>query len=180
MQTLIFGLLASLTSFFRTVGNGAFFVIGLGLTYLFANFGPNATTFVVPAEAFPTKVRATAHGISAASGKLGAVLGSTLLLNLWYSYCTSSKDGSGMPNCGVAGAVTAESDRGIVAVMWVCAGVSAAGLLVSLLLTREAMGLSLEDVDLTGEGDSLSGALHRLREIPQWGFARAFSDATPF
>jgi PHS family inorganic phosphate transporter-like MFS transporter len=44
------------------------------LSQLFLNAGPNATTFLIPAEVFPTRVRATAHGISAASGKVGAVL----------------------------------------------------------------------------------------------------------
>lgn len=40
----------------------------------FFNFGPNSTTFIIPAEAFPTAVRSTGHGISAASGKLGAII----------------------------------------------------------------------------------------------------------
>lgn len=38
------------------------------------NAGPNATTFLLPVEVFPTRVRGTAHGIAAASGKAGAVL----------------------------------------------------------------------------------------------------------
>ncbi|KAK3672049.1 hypothetical protein LTR78_008019 [Recurvomyces mirabilis] len=44
------------------------------LSQLFLNMGPNATTFLLPVEVFPTRVRATAHGIAAASGKAGAVL----------------------------------------------------------------------------------------------------------
>ena len=36
--------------------------------------GPNATTFLIPAEVFPTRVRGTAHGLSAASGKVGALI----------------------------------------------------------------------------------------------------------
>nr|ODN89126.1 phosphate:H+ symporter [Cryptococcus depauperatus CBS 7841] len=40
----------------------------------FQNFGPNTTTFIIPAEGFPTRYRSTAHGISAASGKLGAIV----------------------------------------------------------------------------------------------------------
>ncbi|KAK6940680.1 Major facilitator, sugar transporter-like [Dillenia turbinata] len=51
------------------------FVIMYSLTFFFANFGPNATTFVVPAEIFPARFRSTCHGISAASGKLGAMVG---------------------------------------------------------------------------------------------------------
>lgn len=51
------------------------FVILYALTFFFANFGPNATTFVVPAEIFPARLRSTCHGISAAAGKLGAIVG---------------------------------------------------------------------------------------------------------
>jgi PHS family inorganic phosphate transporter-like MFS transporter len=42
----------------------------------FFNFGANATTFVIPAEVFPTRVRGFAHGLSAASGKCGAIIAS--------------------------------------------------------------------------------------------------------
>lgn len=38
-------------------------------------FGPNVGTYVLPAICFPTQIRSTCHGISAFSGKLGAVLG---------------------------------------------------------------------------------------------------------
>lgn len=38
------------------------------------NFGPNATTYIIPAEIFPTRYRATCHGISAGAGKLGSIL----------------------------------------------------------------------------------------------------------
>jgi MFS transporter, PHS family, inorganic phosphate transporter len=44
------------------------------LANFFQNFGPNTTTFVIPGEVFPTRYRSTAHGISAASGKLGAII----------------------------------------------------------------------------------------------------------
>ncbi|KAL1613043.1 hypothetical protein SLS60_001275 [Paraconiothyrium brasiliense] len=44
------------------------------LAQFFFNFGPNATTFITPAEIFPTRVRSTGHGISAGLGKLGAVI----------------------------------------------------------------------------------------------------------
>ncbi|PFH52894.1 hypothetical protein AMATHDRAFT_55725, partial [Amanita thiersii Skay4041] len=50
------------------------FVFLYCLANFFQNFGPNTTTFVVPGEAFPTRYRSTAHGISAASGKLGAIV----------------------------------------------------------------------------------------------------------
>ena len=50
------------------------FVFLYCLTNFFQNFGPNTTTFIVPGEAFPTSYRSTAHGIAAASGKLGAIV----------------------------------------------------------------------------------------------------------
>ncbi|VAI38669.1 unnamed protein product [Triticum turgidum subsp. durum] len=59
-----------------TPGNHIGFVVLYGLTFFFANFGPNSTTFIVPAEIFPARLRSTCHGISAAAGKLGAIVGS--------------------------------------------------------------------------------------------------------
>jgi len=43
--------------------------------FFFANFGPNATTFIIPAELFPTEWKSTGHGFSAATGKAGAIVG---------------------------------------------------------------------------------------------------------
>lgn len=50
-----------------------FFVYCLLLFSL--NFGPNITTFVLPAQTFPSPVRATMNGVSAALGKVGAFVG---------------------------------------------------------------------------------------------------------
>lgn len=65
------------------------FVLLYGMSYFFTEFGPNTTTFVVPAEVFPTQVRALANGISAGAGKIGAFLGAlivpTLLVHLQLS-----------------------------------------------------------------------------------------------
>lgn len=52
----------------------AVFIILFALIQFFFQFGANATTFIIPAEVFPTRFRATAHGISAACGKAGAIL----------------------------------------------------------------------------------------------------------
>lgn len=51
------------------------FLVLYSLTFFFANFGPNSTTFIVPSEVFHTRFRSTLHGISAAMGKLGAIVG---------------------------------------------------------------------------------------------------------
>lgn len=50
------------------------FIVLFTLLQFFQNFGPNTTTFIVPGEVFPTRYRSTGHGISAASGKLGAIV----------------------------------------------------------------------------------------------------------
>ena len=65
------------------------FIVIYAFTFFFSNYGPNTTTFVYPTEVFPTKIRTTAHGISASMGKLGAAI-STLffpvLLASWGKY----------------------------------------------------------------------------------------------
>ncbi|KAF9283672.1 Inorganic phosphate transporter pho84 [Linnemannia elongata] len=50
------------------------FIFLFALTQFFQNFGPNATTFIIPGEVFPTRYRSTGHGISAGMGKLGAIV----------------------------------------------------------------------------------------------------------
>jgi hypothetical protein len=44
----------------------------------FGQCGPNCTTFLIPAEIFPTEIRTMCHGISASAGKLGALIASIL------------------------------------------------------------------------------------------------------
>ncbi len=51
------------------------FLLIFGLSYFFAEFGPNTTTFVLAAEVYPTSVRATGHGLSAGVAKFGAFIG---------------------------------------------------------------------------------------------------------
>ncbi|KUL90275.1 hypothetical protein ZTR_01977 [Talaromyces verruculosus] len=62
----------------------ALYIIGQTLF----NFGPNATTYMLPAELFPTRYRATCHGISAASGKLGSIL--VELFTVYYNIGSTS------------------------------------------------------------------------------------------
>mmetsp|Transcript_8427 Transcript_8427/g.23347 ORF Transcript_8427/g.23347 Transcript_8427/m.23347 type:complete len:822 (-) Transcript_8427:167-2632(-) len=65
-------------------------------TSFFGQVGPNATTFLIPAEIFPTEIRTICHGIAAASGKLGALLAavafhqaqSDLDMFLFSGYCS--------------------------------------------------------------------------------------------
>lgn len=45
-------------------------------------FGPNVATYVAPVVSFPAEVRSTFHGLSAMSGKLGAVVGAFVFVPL--------------------------------------------------------------------------------------------------
>lgn len=64
------------------------------LCQFFFNFGPNATTFIVPGECFPTRYRSTSHGISAASGKVGAIIAQVLIGPLRVRGNVTAKDSS--------------------------------------------------------------------------------------
>lgn len=70
------------------------------LSSFFNQFGPNSVTFLVAAEVFPTPIRATAHGFSAAVGKLGALTASIL-----YNYIDTQTKFYVVPWFGLAGMV---------------------------------------------------------------------------
>jgi MFS family permease len=70
------------------------------ISSFFNQFGPNSVTFLVAAEVFPTPVRASAHGFSAAIGKLGALLAAIL-----YNYISVPMRFLVVPWFGLAGAV---------------------------------------------------------------------------
>ncbi len=74
-----------------------------------------------PAEIFPVRVRTTSHGIAAASGKLGAFIGTYALTAL-------------LPAIGLS------KTSGIVA------GVAVLGLLATVTLLPEPKGISLEEL----------------------------------
>ncbi|KAJ5198786.1 uncharacterized protein N7498_007903 [Penicillium cinerascens] len=70
------------------------------ITTFFNQFGPNCITFLVAAEVFPTPIRGTAHGISAASGKLGA-----LAISIIGAYTTTEQQFYIVPWFGLVGAL---------------------------------------------------------------------------
>jgi MFS transporter, PHS family, inorganic phosphate transporter len=96
------------------------FLLAYGISYFFTEFGPNVTTFVLPGEVFPTRARATGHGISAGIGKLGAFIGVFLFPVLQHSL-------------------------GLRGTLLLTAGVSVLGALLTLVLPEPA-GRSLEDI----------------------------------
>ncbi|CAK4700206.1 unnamed protein product [Aphanomyces euteiches] len=73
LLTILFLVMAIWLDQFKTDYRNLFVVL-YSLAQFFFNFGPNATTFIIPAEVFPMAVRSTGHGISAASGKAGAII----------------------------------------------------------------------------------------------------------
>ena len=97
------------------------FLIVYGISYFFTEFGPNATTFVYPAELFPVRARTTGNGIAAGAGKIGGFMGVFLFPILM--------------NAG-----------GLFAAELTAASVSVLGLLVTLLLLPETKGKSLEEL----------------------------------
>jgi MFS transporter, PHS family, inorganic phosphate transporter len=105
------------------VKNLAPFLILYGISYFFTEFGPNMTTFIYPAELFPTEVRTTGHGISAGAGKMGAFIGAFLFPDFLNS------------SLGIRGAMTI---AGIVAVV---------GLALTFWSLPETRGKSLEELE---------------------------------
>ncbi|EME29875.1 Probable metabolite transport protein GIT1 [Galdieria sulphuraria] len=55
----------------------AAFIITYGIYFFFSIFG-ECTTYMIPSEVFPTVLRGTCHGISAAFGRTGAVVGTQI------------------------------------------------------------------------------------------------------
>ncbi|XP_008224362.1 PREDICTED: probable inorganic phosphate transporter 1-3 [Prunus mume] len=132
------------------------FVVMYSFTFFFANFGPNATTFVVPAEIFPARLRSTCHGISAAAGKAGAIIGA-----LGFLYAAQSKD----PTKTDAGYPTGIGVKNSLIMLGV---INFFGMLFTLLVP-ESKGKSLEE--LTGENEEEEGTEQQAtsaRTVPVW------------
>ncbi|URD87462.1 Sugar transporter [Musa troglodytarum] len=116
-----------------TKGNHIGFIVMYAFTFFFANFGPNSTTFIVPAEIFPARLRSTCHGISAASGKLGAIVGSFGFLYLAQNQDPAKADRGYRAGIGVRNS------------LFLLAGCSLLGLACSFLVP-ESKGKSLEEI----------------------------------
>ena len=64
-----------LSIFYNTIRTLPTIFVGLyAMTFLCANAGPNSTTFILPTLVFKSNT-ATCHGLSAAAGKVGAMVG---------------------------------------------------------------------------------------------------------
>ncbi|GLT42344.1 hypothetical protein SLA2020_163470 [Shorea laevis] len=120
------------------------FVVMYSLTFFFANFGPNATTFVVPAEIFPARLRSTCHGISAASGKLGAIVGAFGFLYLAQNQDKTKADAGYPAGIGIRNALL------------VLGGINALGFLFTFMVP-ESKGKSLEEMSGENEDEAAEG-----------------------
>lgn len=66
---------------YNTLNKGSMLALYVVAQFFF-NVGPNTTTFIVPGECFPTRYRSTGHGISAAAGKIGAIVAQVISIPL--------------------------------------------------------------------------------------------------
>jgi len=71
MCFILYMVMAASSNKLIDTNNGPLLLILYGLSFFFNNFGPGATTFLLPAKVFPLEIKATLNGIAAASGKIG-------------------------------------------------------------------------------------------------------------
>ncbi|KAK6159762.1 hypothetical protein DH2020_003143 [Rehmannia glutinosa] len=116
------------------------FLIMYGLTFFFANFGPNSTTFIVPAEIFPARLRSTCHGISAAAGKAGAIVGA-----FGFLYAAQNQDKT-KTDAGYPAGI------GIRNSLFILGGINLLGFACTFLVP-EANGKSLEEMSRDNEDE---------------------------
>jgi MFS family permease len=95
--------------------------LGFILFNVMMNLGPNATTFLLPAELFPTKIRASGHGLAAGAAKFGAAVGLFFLPGF-------------------------KSHYGIVATVLVMGFICLIALIVTIATRIETTGRSLEEL----------------------------------
>lgn len=100
MDFILFIIPAFNYQFYTSPANIKSFQAMYFLSSFFNQFGPNSVTFLVAAEVYPTPIRATAHGLSAAAGKLGALLASVL-----YNYIDTQTKFYVVPWFGLGGMI---------------------------------------------------------------------------
>ncbi|KAJ2892342.1 uncharacterized protein MKZ38_009951 [Zalerion maritima] len=76
--TIIFAVMGF---WYHSLSSSSLLALYILAQFLF-NLGPNTTTFVIPGECFPTRYRSTAHGFSAAMGKVGAIIAQVISVPL--------------------------------------------------------------------------------------------------
>jgi len=131
--------------------NHTAFVVLYSFTFFFSNFGPNSTTFVVPAEIFPARLRSTCHGISAAAGKAGAIVGA-------FGFLYAAQDRK-VPTAGYPKGI------GVKNALLVMGGVNALGFLFTFLVP-ETKGKSLEELSRENEEEGVGSSRRPNQTLP--------------
>ncbi|KAG8728382.1 Inorganic phosphate transporter pho84 [Ceratobasidium sp. 423] len=124
------------------------------LANFFQNFGPNTTTFIIPGEAFPTRYRATAHGIAAASGKLGAIVSQIVFSRLKAS--RKNCNGPLEDPAGTGSLCCNDPDKFVKSIMFAFAAFTLTGAAATLLI-EETKGRTLEDISNEDQGNFIYG-----------------------
>eukprot|EP01088_Endostelium_zonatum_P005840 TRINITY_DN177_c0_g2_i1.p1 TRINITY_DN177_c0_g2~~TRINITY_DN177_c0_g2_i1.p1 ORF type:complete len:845 (+),score=204.33 TRINITY_DN177_c0_g2_i1:33-2537(+) len=123
MTAIIYFLIALLYAHvIKTNDSWILFLILYALSFFFINAGPNTTTYVLAAESFPTEIRSTCSGISAAAGKLGAIFGAAAMAPL-LDYVNDER----------------------VIFVW-CGIISGLGALITWLFVKETRGRELSEI----------------------------------
>ncbi|KDN36081.1 hypothetical protein RSAG8_11103, partial [Rhizoctonia solani AG-8 WAC10335] len=128
--------IAILAGKFYTLSPAAF-IICFAFMQLFFNFGANTTTYMYPAELFPTRYRAFAHGVSAAFGKAGAIISSLAFNSL-------------------------SKDIGTPAVLWIFVGCNLLGALITLVCLPEVKGRDPDVIELEERRIAMENSQARL------------------
>lgn len=108
-----------------------FVLAGFAIFNLFINLGPGATTYLIPAEIYPTHIRGKGHGFATACAKVGAALGIFILPIL-------------------------QNAVGALSTVLLIAGTTLLGYVMTRYLGFETQGKSLEEIEdvLTSQQES--------------------------
>jgi len=123
-------------------GSAAILLVMYALTFVFSNFGPNSTTFILPSLTFPAHARSSLNGICAACGKLGAIVGSSSFSTL-------------------------DADWGVQHVLMLCGGIAFLGALLTVFFVKSAKELEQKgEEERTRSHDALSIAQSPANSTP--------------
>jgi MFS family permease len=115
-------LLASLSVYFQGTSQMALIFSGFMVFNFMTNLGPNAMTYLLAGEVYPTHIRGIGAGFAASFGKVGAVLTSFLFPILL-------------------------KDVGTATLLWALAASSLAGAAITWHFAIETKGVNLESID---------------------------------